>query len=274
MGAVDTVLLTGLSPQPAEAGAAWMRRARPLLGTLVEVGVPAGHLAAATVAFEAVARVQSLMSVFDPHSEVSCFNRADAAVSLSVSAWTADVLALSQDLCAQTGGRFDVARGSGRWRLESEARAHAHAPHRLIKLDESARIDLGGIAKGYAVDRALEAALQAGAPAAWVNAGGDLRCHGVSLAVSLRDEHAGGTRPFVRLSDGAMASSFFGPGARSQLYRDGAQGARAAHVSVAAPRCAWADALTKVVALMMESEGAAATQAVLARYHARAWLHS
>ena len=73
------------------------------------------------------------------------------------------------------------------------------------------------------------------------------------LPLSLRDEHAGGVRSFATLADGAFATSRFD---------------RGAHVSVAAPECLWADALTKLIALSGDT-----ADPLLARYNAQAWLH-
>ncbi len=225
---------------------AWPRRARLLLGTLVEVAAD-GPPAAFEAAFEAVAAVQGALSHFEPGSEVGRFNDAPAGTSRPVGADAQLVLGAAARLAAWTGGRFDVALGSGRWRLDED---------RLVKLDAGARLDLGGIAKGHAVDRAVEALRAAGAVAGCVNAGGDLRCFGEpGVEIELRDETVGGVRRFGRLHDGAFATS--------RLHAFGGAGRR--HVSVAAPACLWADALTKLAALGLPLPPGAG---------ARAWVHA
>jgi thiamine biosynthesis lipoprotein len=78
------------------------------------------------------------------------------------------------------------------------------------------------------------------------------------VPIDLRDEDGGGVRRFARLGDGAFATS------RSA----GADG-RTRHVSVAAPLCLWADALTKVVAVDGNVAGP-----LLERFGARAWRHA
>jgi len=103
----------------------------------------------------------------------------------------------------------------------------------------------------------------------WVNAGGDLRVQGATVPVRLRDEHHGGTHTWLQLSDGAIATSDFTPGARSELSGT----LRAAHVSVAAPECVWADALTKVLAQLGDAQHPMA-QALLEAHGARAWVHA
>ncbi|HZZ85659.1 MAG TPA: FAD:protein FMN transferase [Anaeromyxobacteraceae bacterium] len=240
--------------------ATFVRRARPLLGTLVELGARApGTLSPAeaarwaeplfSAAWAAVAAVERACSAFDPGSDVARFNAAPAGAVLDLSPESAAALRLARSLWHATGGLVDVTLGSGPrdWTCAREGGAT-----RLHKLTAAVRLDLGGVAKGQAVDRAFEALAaaqrrSAGEVACWVNAGGDLRVEGVALPVHLRDEDAGGARPWLVLEHGAVATSDFGPAARSRL--SGAA-TRAARVSVTAPRCAWSDALTKVAALL------------------------
>src|SRR5215470_16997689 len=90
-----------------------LRRARPLLGTFVDIatsGAAAADLEAAIeAAFEAVARVHRLMSFHDPTSDVSRLNREAKTRTVAVDPWTFDVLATAQDLHRRSGGAFDVA---------------------------------------------------------------------------------------------------------------------------------------------------------------------
>jgi len=221
-----------------------VRRARPLLGTLVEVGVVVACFedgaAQVEAAFGAIAQVQAHLSRFEPSSDIARFNAlaaGDALACLSTDART--VLTVASDLQAQSAGLFDVSLGSGPdgWRLQGL---------RLVKLDARTRLDLGGIGKGHAVDRGVEGLRACGCDAGWVNAGGDLRAFGaIDVPVMLRDERTGGVRPAATLRDGAFATSRFDVDSPSRL----AGRARASHVSVAAPTALLADALTKIVAL-------------------------
>ncbi|WLT30972.1 FAD:protein FMN transferase [Geothrix sp. PMB-07] len=233
----------------------WLRRARPHLGTLVEVGAPAGCEGAIEAAFQAVAQIERLMSKHLAASDVGRFNAARAGSHLRIHPWTFRVLALARDLAAASEGRFDITQGTGRWSLVEDG---------LLKMDAGAQIDLGGIAKGEAVDRGLEALLEAGASAGWVNAGGDLRVQGLELPVGLRDEREGGLRPWALISEGALATSRFPVDDPGRLCGQPA----ARHVTVAAPRCAPADALTKVIALTGMTAGT-----LLDQYEAQAWIH-
>lgn len=248
---------------PPHEGAKWVRRARPVLGTLVDIGVPVGAEAALHAAFEVMQRVQQRMSVFEPGSDLSRSHAAAAGEPVRMHAWTAEVLQFAQTLQTQSGGLFDVALGSGAWQLDWQDEQAF-----LIRHQSTTRIDLGGLAKGWAVDKAVEAALGLGAGAVWVNAGGDLRVEGLTLPLVLRDELGGGVRPWAELQDGAIATSDFRAGARSHLSGQG----EALHLSVLAPRCAWADALTKVLAQCRRLDQGLAHD-LLQHYQAQAWAH-
>lgn len=88
-------------------------RARPLLGTIVEiaVGEPLADNAEAAIdaAFETIAKVHRLMSFHDPDSDVSRINCAAPFAEVAVDPWTFQVLAVGSELCDRSGGAFDVA---------------------------------------------------------------------------------------------------------------------------------------------------------------------
>src|SRR5712671_5089923 len=106
-----------------EAAPDSVRRARPLLGTFVEITashvsladalLAVGSLAELEVAveeaFEAVARVHRLMSFHDPASDVSRLNRDAAARPVRVDPWTFEVLQTAVALHGRSNGVFDIA---------------------------------------------------------------------------------------------------------------------------------------------------------------------
>lgn len=241
----------------------WHRRARPLLGTLVEIGVaaqsPAAE-AACNAAYAVIAEVQSCLSRFEAESDIARFNAAPAHTWRPVRAHTRAVLAAAHELHQASAGWFDISQGNPQgWQCDARG-LHKHA--------SDVRLDLGGIAKGYAVDCAVQTLIAHGCTDGWVNAGGDLRAFGaVELPLALRDETSGGTRRIGHLADGAFATSHFAPSSRSQLHVPAGHRTHA-HVSVAAPCCLWADALTKIVAISKD-----AAHPLLADLGAQAWLH-
>ena len=148
---------------------------------------------------EAVLRsVEARMSTWIARSELGHFNAAAAGREIPLADETIYMLRSSQQMYEQTDGAFDVTcrplielwRNAGkRNRAPSvlelqQARASSNwalielTSHGVTKRRSSARVDLGGIAKGYAIDCALDAIQQSGAKGGLVDVGGDLACFG------------------------------------------------------------------------------------------------
>jgi thiamine biosynthesis lipoprotein len=253
------------------------RRARPLLGTLVEIAASGssfvGAVAAVEVAFAVVQEVHRLMSFHELESDVSRINIARARETVVVSPHTHRVLRFARKLSAASSGVFDVTIGDTLVRHgflpagaaeESRPREATWRDLELlagngVRWRRAGRIDLGGIAKGYAVDMAIEALQSCGATSGLVNAGGDLRMFGEPQPVHVRLPDAPGMlAPLGLFADCALATSgaYF-----SSVHTDDGPveplvdrerrivGARQGSATVVAAQCMTADALTKVVRL-------------------------
>jgi FAD:protein FMN transferase len=271
-----------------------IRRCRPLLGTFVEITARGGDerlLARGIEAgFDTVAQVNRLMSFHDPLSDVSRMNREAFPKGVSVHPWTWQVMRAAKRFAEESHGVFDitVAPLLTKWNYLPD-RCYRSSPTStsrdiFLRRDDEVFfcrnliVDLGGIAKGFAVDRAVEALKDNGVRAGIVNAGGDLRTFGPdSQFVHLRHP-AEPTRiaGAVRLRERAMATSgiyFERRKHRAQYVSpllDGRSGRTARElisVSVAAAECLVADALTKVVFAIREDAAG-----LLARYRADAFL--
>jgi FAD:protein FMN transferase len=121
---------------------------------------------AAQAAFDLVDRLERDLSRFIANSDVSRINHLTAGESTRVSPWTMECLELARRLYGLTGKAFDVSIGSGMERLElvpSGFTVQARAG--------GARLDLGGIGKGYAVDRMAEVLEEWEIPRALVHGG-------------------------------------------------------------------------------------------------------
>jgi len=273
-----------------------IRRARPLLGTLVEIAVmDAGRgdaEAAIEAAFEALATVHDLMSFHETASDVSRLNREAHAHPVAVHPWTYEVLQAACELNQGSNGLFDVAVAPALQRmrlLPGVAHAPPHPRQRVttgsIELlpgfgvrfrHPRLRIDLGGIAKGYAVDRAIAILQDRGIKAAIVNAGGDLAaCGPRAHSIHLRDpRHPGRILATAKITGEALATSGprFDPFRSSEVTVPAVidpaterPAGRNQGATVRARCCMLADALTKIVMLAGEESAA-----VLARYGASA----
>lgn len=186
-----------------DAGWTGMRRARPLLGTIVTLqldarqeamdGVPwqAPFQAAADAAFGAIAHIERVMSAHRPDSDLGRLARAAPGSTLGIDPHTANVLRHAQQWWRLSRGAFDpalAARRLGRCGLRPafDALEPANADLSVLTLvaDDAVHVarplqlDLGGIAKGYAVDLAVATLQRHGVRSALVNAGGDLRAFG------------------------------------------------------------------------------------------------
>jgi thiamine biosynthesis lipoprotein len=263
-----------------------IRRARPLLGTFVEIAVTGAAEtdmnAAMEAAFSAVAKAHSLMSFHEAGSDVWRLNNEASIHPVCVHPWTFAVLQTAIYLHRRSAGIFDLAvapvlqeigllpRASA-WRppmgnpptteaIELLAGGHVRFTH------PDMTIDLGGIAKGFAVDQAIEILRDHDMPTALVNAGGDLAVLGsCPCTVEIRDPRDP-SRLMCRvdLSNGALASS----GSRSDPFQSMEAAAPAtidprnrtrvraiSGATVRAPCCMLADALTKVVMIAGRSAG-------------------
>ena len=245
-----------------------LRRARPLLGTFVEVAVSAKtremEWQAAIAAFEAVADVHRLMSFHEPDSDVTRINRCAHARPVEVDSRTYAVLCRARLLSRESNGVFDCSVGNRLMALgvlprTPGLRADRAAtwrdvtllPGNHVRFRRRLTLDLGGIAKGFAVDQAIETLAQRGATAACVNAGGDLRVFGdCDWPIALRRPDAPGefvSLPPLRNRALATTADTFAPHGAIVDPASGQSLRSPRSVSVLAPTCMDADALTKVV---------------------------
>jgi thiamine biosynthesis lipoprotein len=250
---------------------------RPLLGTYVRIhvrGAPSEvGTRAVNAAFEAIALVQQHMSAFDPDSDLGRIQRLAHRQAVAVHPWTQEVLLLAQSLHAQSEGLFDpgVAPQLEAWGLlpRSQADNPSSSITQLtvqggrVRSAGPCHLDLGGIAKGFAVDRAVDALQAHGISSASVNAGGDLRVIGPEPEpIYLRQPHS--PQPWLAglLQDGACATSAIhftqqthaGQTISALVHPLRLQAVRSTDsFSVIAPLCAVADALTKVLALTRDT---------------------
>ncbi len=255
-----------------------VRRARPLLGTFVQISARGKNTIALeraiNAAFANVAQVHRLMSFHDLESDVSRANRDAFYKSVRVHPWTWRVFECAQEFSRKSDGVFDVtmARQLVRWNYLPKPRVCFCAGNwRDIVLEDECNVrfrrrvivDLGGIAKGFAVDRAIEALKGNGVVAGIVNAGGDVRTFGsTSQLIHVRHPaEPARAAGIVRLRERAMATSgiYFTRRKKRGRYvsplldgRTRRSARELISISVAAAECMQADALTKIVFALRE----------------------
>lgn len=232
-------------------------RCRPLLGTFVEVTAPSD--ACIDAAFDAIGRVHELMSAHEADSDIGRLSRFGHERAVEVDPWTARVLERAIHWARHSDGIFDVVR-AGKAAIERGALPVHPGQQRPQAADwtwlelsgGSARlmkpgcVDVGGIAKGFAVDRAVDALKAAGAPFGLINAGGDIAGFGPNpWPVQVVDPASRRPLAAVEIENGALATSSVLPdGDHAHLVgRD----PRLVLATVCAPSAMDADALAKIV---------------------------
>ena len=256
-----------------------IKRCQPLLGTFVEItaegtqGETRLHSEVGK-AFDLIRSVSRMMSFHDVDSDVSRLNRCAHIAPLRVHPWTRQVIESAVKLSADTEGAFDItiAPRLVKWGyLPRHKVCHAlseAAQWNDIELHDDGsigfrkplQIDLGGIAKGFAVDKAIDYLSTRGLHSAVVNAGGDLRVYGEGpheLAIRHPAAPQAEALPAVMLRPAVATSAAYFAQKRQGFAkvspivhpRTGKPMRSNLSVSVFSPTCIQADALTKAVLL-------------------------
>jgi thiamine biosynthesis lipoprotein len=281
---------------------------RLVMGTFARVVVVAKNTNTAETciraAFEEIENVDRLMSDYKEKSEISKINRLAADKPVKASEPTYEVLKKSIAFSKLTDGAFDITVGplvdlwrsaakKGRPPTEQEiAQAKTRVGFEKLVLDDrnrtvkfavdGMRLDLGGIAKGYAIDKAVDAMQKRRAVGGMVDIGGDIRCFGTPAGkkdtwrIGLQDPNAErGTQGRVLLTlqieDKAVATSgdyqqfvLIGEKRYSHIIsRDtGCGAAGLSSVTILADKTADADALATAVSILGANKGLALVESL------------
>lgn len=148
-----------------------------LMDTFVRIDIRANALSESQkslAAQRAIERMKFLEKRFDYYadkSELSGINNLEAGEEFFLSLEMFTILKRSEELLEETEGAFDVAMGSGTWKLDGA--------RKTITLEKKGtKINLGGIAKGLIVDEGIKILRENGIKNALIDAGGDIYCMG------------------------------------------------------------------------------------------------
>lgn len=262
------------------------RDTQVMLGTFVEVVSPSRE--AAGVVFPEMKRIERLLSKYDPDSEVSRLNKEGF---LEASPETVFILKKAKEFCEASGGAFDVTVAplldlwgftDRRFRRPNQKeidRALALVGSEKIIIDESKnmvkfkvpgmKIDLGGIAKGYALDCAARRLKEKGITDCLINAGGQIYCIGNGKGrpwkIAIKDPRRQGVCGYIEVRNGSVSTS----GDYEQYFTE--EGRRFSHIfdprsgypvetdilsaTISAPDGLTADALSTAVFVMGKQKG-------------------
>ena len=240
-------------------------------------------------------RLDRLMTTWRDDSDVQRVNAAAGDHPVPVATEVRDVLHLAREASELTDGKFDITFGAlaDLWKFDQDqdntvpdpadiARRLPLIDYRKVEVDDAAgtafiarkgmRIHLGGIGKGYAVDRAVAILHERGLNDFIIQAGGDLYAGGVKgdrpWRLGIRDPRGPIDKSFaaIDLSDGTFSTSgdyeraFLKDGRRYHHILDPATGQPARgcrSVTLVTPRAVFADALAKGVFILGAEKGLA-----------------
>ncbi len=286
--------------RPAVAAGSWLRREEAIMGTAISVELWSDDTRTGEAAIDAVMaemhRIDAAMSPHKPTSELSRINAEAAHRAVPLSNEMAGLVERAMFFSHLSGGAFDITYASVGALYDYRAgvapddaalaQARAAVGWRHLVLDprartlrfgrEGMRIDLGGFAKGHAVDRACAILQRRGIRHAMVAAGGDSRVlgnrNGRPWTVAIRDpRRADGVVAVLPLEETSISTSgdyerfFERDGVRHHHIVDPATGRspRSVHsVTVLAGDGLTTEALSKCVFVLGVDRGLALVESV------------
>ena len=297
--ACSALVMAACGAATPAAPAAKVERARVTMGSELRLTAWTADEPAALAAFDEVFaefdRLESLLSIWRDGSDVQRLNAAAGQHPVTISAETIEVLTAAREIGDLTEGKFDVtfAALSDLWKFDHDQDNSIPAPdairarlplidYRQVEFDPAAktafitrkgmRVHLGGIGKGYAIDRAVAALRQRGLRDFMVQAGGDMYVAGRRgdrmWRLGIQDPRGPANSVFasVELSDATFSTSgdyerfFIKDGRRFHHIIDPDRGEPAAgcrSVTIVSDRAVVADGLSTGVFVLGPEKGMA-----------------
>ncbi len=168
-----------------------IRRTRSLMGTFATISLPQDNNSQVSSSFDLIQNIEDSLSTYDPNATLSKLNKNH---QVEYDPFLAESIELSKDYYLDTDGFFDITIGSiskklyhfGEEKTYSPSKgelinAHLnidgiHINKQTIQSDENIVIDLGGMGKGYAVDKVVSHLQEQNISKGIIALSGDIQC--------------------------------------------------------------------------------------------------
>jgi len=241
------------------------RQKQLALGTFVEITIADGGVSQAhkikvlSNCFSHINRIENLLSRYNPDSDISRVNDLAWHGPVPIDPLTIDVLKKAVEFYELTDGAFDVTKQAGGSSLiEIDV-----VENTVLLKKEDLKIDLGAIAKGFAVDEAVMVLKGLRIKNALINAGGDMYCLGKGLKgkgwrIGIQDPHDKKklldtmwvkNKAVATSGDYEQGPHIVDPGINAHVV-DAPES-----ITIIAPDCTTADALATAVSVLGEERG-------------------
>lgn len=235
---------------------------KPTLGTFVEIGVENLNDDIEFIVSEVFRRIEELSNRLNFHSEsseLSMLNKANGTF-LKMNRDSVNVIKLAKAIGLASENKFNCTIGNalGYFSVESckyGSSSQIEIKGNFVRVPSGIKIILDGIAKGFAVDLAVNLLKKSGVKSGWVNAGGDIKVFGnFEIPIIIRDVKGQG-KGFIKLKNAAIATSFLSKEKDESRYSSRYLGEIGIDLVSVVSNSAWrADALTKVAANTNEAD--------------------
>ncbi|MCZ6684506.1 MAG: FAD:protein FMN transferase [Candidatus Dadabacteria bacterium] len=213
-----------------------IERVQLQMGTYARVLIYGGNNKDVDAAFSEIKKLDNLLSDYNPKSEISEINNMAGEKAVKVNPQVIEVLEIAKNIAFETGGVFDPTIGAltiGAYKFGREsddepniedidkAKSLVNYKDLIIEGDsvylkrKGMMIDLGGIGKGYAVEKAVTVLKERGIKRGVVSLSGDLRVFGDELEIAIKNPDSLGTMATFKTGSGDLAISTSGSYERS-----------------------------------------------------------
>jgi thiamine biosynthesis lipoprotein len=213
-----------------------IERVQLQMGTYARVLIYGGNNKDVDAAFSEIKKLDNLLSDYNPKSEISEINNMAGKKAVKVNPQVIEVLEIAKNIASETGGVFDPTIGAltiGVYKFGREsddepnienidkAKSLVNYKDLIIEGDsvylkrKGMMIDLGGIGKGYAVEKAVTVLKERGIKRGVVSLSGDLKVFGSELEIAIKNPWSPGAIATFKTGSGDLAISTSGSYERS-----------------------------------------------------------